>query len=509
MKEKESDNMKPYEALNFRDKCNIISYIDEYMTDNGINQKIELEKLPKILNEWDKNKGNLFEMFGNELILKKEIKVKKSEEQLEDEITEVLLNLAFIKHFHTKVINKYDYYDREFNILSSLIRTSALMTNEFDHPEDVEITFPDSYKKVLKLHRGEKIMKILSKLVKIFELDEELFEEFRLAHSRILNNKEFKGTLHLSIHPMDYMTMSDNANNWSSCMNWTECGDYHKGTVEMMNSPYVVVAYLASSKNFEYGDAIWNSKKWRELFIVDDHIISGIRAYPFEHEELETQVLQWLKKLYTSSYNQDNWSSEILTHSFRNYSFDAPYDQYTVRLFTRDMYNDTAHHNTRMYLNLSTNINYELNYSGIFTCMCCGESFDASENTVICEECYAPLRCSCCNEILDEDEACYFNGEYYCESCYSELPYCEICNDIVDEEDLIALRLIEKENNKTYKCYYFFANLCYDCFDKLKEEYNLTIVTENNETCVVIDENCPKEFLDKCGFDPCSSYFTM
>ena len=39
--------MKPYEALNFRDKCNIISYIYEYMNDNGINQKIELEKQVK------------------------------------------------------------------------------------------------------------------------------------------------------------------------------------------------------------------------------------------------------------------------------------------------------------------------------------------------------------------------------------------------------------------------------------------------------------------------------
>ena len=38
--------------------------------------------------------------------------------------------------------------------------------------------------------------------------------------------------------------MSDNNSGWESCMSWRNNGCYRRGTVEMMNSPYVIVAYL-------------------------------------------------------------------------------------------------------------------------------------------------------------------------------------------------------------------------------------------------------------------------
>ena len=75
------------------------------------------------------------------------------------------------------------------------------------------------------------------------------------------------------------MTMSDNANNWSSCMRWTDRsggvdhGDYCAGTLECMNSPYIIIAYLHNPKHsfelslYDCNDWQWNSKQWRELFI--------------------------------------------------------------------------------------------------------------------------------------------------------------------------------------------------------------------------------------------------
>ena len=92
----------------------------------------------------------------------------------------------------------------------------------------------------------------------------EEFEDFRIKHSRILSEKEFIGRLSLSIHPLDFMTMSDNDSDWSSCMSWRTCGSYRRGTVEMMNSPCVVVAYLSASKPMvlDRGSHFkWNIKK--------------------------------------------------------------------------------------------------------------------------------------------------------------------------------------------------------------------------------------------------------
>ena len=120
-------------------------------------------------------------------------------------------------------------------------------------------------------------------------------------HSRILNQKYMDGELCLSIHPLDYMTMSDNDNNWDSCMKWNGVGDYRCGTVECMNAPNVLIAYLHNPDHpmnpFTFKDWKWNSKKWRELFIVNEEVISEVKGYCFQDESLTNTILMWIKEL--------------------------------------------------------------------------------------------------------------------------------------------------------------------------------------------------------------------
>ena len=88
-------------------------------------------------------------------------------------------------------------------------------------------------------------------------------------------------------------------------MSWDECGDYRIGTVEMMNSKNTIVAYLKGdtemtrayntyTKNYNFK---WNNKKWRELFVIDEATLLGIKGYPYAHSELEAQVFNWIKEL--------------------------------------------------------------------------------------------------------------------------------------------------------------------------------------------------------------------
>ena len=58
-------------------------------------------------------------------------------------------------------------------------------------------------------------------------------------------------------------------------MSWFEKGEYRQGTVEMMNSECVVVAYLESTTNMTIRDGEWNSKRWRELFVVDENVLAN------------------------------------------------------------------------------------------------------------------------------------------------------------------------------------------------------------------------------------------
>ena len=133
-----------------------------------------------------------------------------------------------------------------------------------------------------------------------------------MEHSRILNDKAMNGTLCLSIHPMDYITMSDNDSNWSSCMSWTRGGGYRGGTVECMNSTNTLVAYLESEDNpcsfLNYAD--WNNKKWRCLFVVNPDVITSVKSYPYHNNDILDIVIKWLAELA-----KENWGGEVDTNT--------------------------------------------------------------------------------------------------------------------------------------------------------------------------------------------------
>jgi hypothetical protein len=81
------------------------------------------------------------------------------------------------------------------------------------------------------------------------------FKKWQTWLSTICTVKEYKTNLVLSIHPIDFMTSSDNASGWTSCMNWRDDGGYSSGTIEMMNSNMVIIAYLENnSKSFIFRD---------------------------------------------------------------------------------------------------------------------------------------------------------------------------------------------------------------------------------------------------------------
>jgi hypothetical protein len=273
-----------------------------------------------------------------------------------------------------------------------------------------------------------------------------------------LNQSYLDGTLSLSIHPLDFMTMSDNGGSWSSCMRWASSedggpGDYRMGTVECMNSPYIIIAYLHNpNKKYDFwqnwrNDEVysWNKKKWRELFIVQDGIISEIKGYPFQDENLTNTALMWIKELANDNlgWNYD----DVEVNVAGEYNKDGNVNMFKIApQYSAYMYNDfgtLAKHRGRVNLdalkrrsqeaseisiteyqprNSSTyHIIYSIPYGGKATCMCCGQPvpyYDNRTDTVLCKDCESTDVCPCCGE--------YYSGEGYYVSSYEE-PICYSC----------------------------------------------------------------------------------
>lgn len=431
----------PYKTLTERDLSSIKAFIECYSGASSSN----IADLKYILRYWNTSKSKLFHMFGNQLILRKKISyMPDGEEKF------VLMDtakykdndfIAFKSKFYDILDTRPEFNDIRYEVMD-LFSTSGLMDNVYRGPK-CEIKFPNQ-QKPYKLVEGMKAIKALGAISKAYGFEEE-FEKFRIAHSRVYNDKICTGNLCLSIHPIDYMSMSINNCGWESCMSWPD-GCHSLGTVEMMNSDCVVVAYLESDKPltwYSYGKQYeCSNKKWRELFIVEENVISEIKAYPYQNKNLATECLNWLREL-KEAYEPEikfckniikNYDSTLYFPSKRlRLCFDAGYmyndfgaidDHYCY--INREFINDeTQDYSPEYYTTDKELVEYFINYSGIPICVCCGDTFDMDfyeEGTaehVVCPQCSGRSYCEWCHSWVDGD-LYQVDGMTICECCYED-----------------------------------------------------------------------------------------
>lgn len=420
--------MSLLEYLSGKEKEMIVRYIETYAFHSEHNGGITAP-LDHILRFWDKAKQQyLFPMFGEQLILKKEINYVKDAGELSNE----MYRAVFENCRHEFIVAYYDLLDRLRDSLGSdtywrlrdFIDTDSLVQNVYENENVLIIPTPDG--KSIKINKGTRVVRTLGKIATAFNLPG--FEDFRLKHSMVLNQKGLKGDLCLSIHPLDYMTMSDNECDWESCMSWKNDGCYRHGTVEMMNSPMVVVAYLTAKDDMQLTYRVedkWNNKKWRELYVITPEIITNVKAYPYYNKDLTAQVLGWLKELAVAAGigvyhdNVEEWEYEY--QSSNTFLHDED-----IRFYfeTHYMYNDfDADGYQYSYFSRALPCKQiTIMYSGESECMCCGTTnvdFYENEGYLICDDCEGYSTCSYCGcRIYDNQEYYEVDDDVYCESCY-------------------------------------------------------------------------------------------
>ena len=454
-----------FAALSDDDKEVIEEYISSFAPLNTDNANYCNKKdLEVVLHEWNSQNQDLFKLLGEELIVRRLYSYKQTMEGLVNEFTlhkedDAYRNFSSwwnwnIKHsskvnFELEGISNMYFYSK-FYYIEEAFNFMSLASNSYQG-EEFKVIFDD--KSVLKVCRGMKPMKILHKFIEKFgtEKDEEMFEEFRLWHSRLLNQKTIDGQLCLSIHPMDYMTMSDNANGWTSCMRWSDkygspdAGDYRAGTIECMNSPYIIVAYLHDPKHhMEFNGFEWNSKRWRELFIVNEGCITEIKGYPYQDENLTNTCLAWIKELAMEhmgwTYDDEEYDMSSAINKEENESifldFIKPVHMYkdfgVLKKHSGRVNIDALRDSKKFYhRDVTRPDNYRITYfdipyGGEATCMFCGSyindsDYDHVDNMVLCERCESMRRCRCCGDAITDDDSYYVADldDYVCYDCFS------------------------------------------------------------------------------------------
>lgn len=451
----------------------------------------------QVLQIWSDSKQDLYKLLGNNLIVSNEFNYSKSKDLMVNELEDLFEGWKTCgreertgKEFWQAIwdwrnsfpINYISFFDPELddkkiseeehnrnikirNGISCLLQFDSIANNKFTG-KSFSITLPNG--KEFKINSGCKVMKTLAKIADAFNLPG--FEDFRICQSYVTNTKMIKNDLTLSIHPLDYMTMSDNECGWHSCMSWEDEGCYRQGTVEMMNSPCVVVAYISDKNTMPIdNDGEWNSKRWRQLFIVDKDIIFSIKSYPYTDNNITEYVMNWLKNLAEQNMGW-SYGQETPIHWTYDDQLIAGDQPFKISFYTNLMYNDVGsisyHH---MYYN-NTKVmpkDYTINYSGDSQCMWCGDTENLREDSLSCDSCSGISICSDCGERIYEDEIYYIGNDKYCESCYRDyMAICDFCNDDIPREKTFnVIPYIDDPKNKN-KIYIVDTALivCNDCF---------------------------------------------
>lgn len=494
--------MTPFEALTQEEQEKITDYIAEY----GDEYRSPKNSVPlsHILRFWDSAKSDLFSLFGDKLILKYPITYAQPEEDIIQECIEdpelgtLLSGLKKAFRSFDPTTDQYEY--------SSLFYLNRLIPPKSSSANDLPYYVRYNGKEY-KVSPNTKSIRILGKMARDTKdpgiLD--LYEKLRIVLSQHTNQKELHGNLCLSIHPLDYMTMSDNDSGWDSCMSWVNQGDYRAGTVEMMNSPCVVVAYVESEHKqttFANSTITWNNKKWRELFLVTPNLITEIKPYPYDNEFFTKETLRRLGALQPEANFSDAFKMPVrktFIHKDKELVF-RPQATY--------MYNDFGLTTSNKHWAIINEDNLDswqthINYSGAMNCMSCGEEIEYNidySNEVFCAPCLGETTfvCDCCGRtVRNSNETNYWvQNRLICEDCYeNQVMYDPILGEDAFDSDTYLLYLVIKDEKG--KEHHSTWDYIWTTIDSFHDDYRFNIDKPHYDSSKDIYYVCPEDFTDK------------
>ena len=501
--------MSIFERLPDEDKSQFKSYISHY-GDEG-NGTLPLDKMGYFLRFWDENKEPFFRAFGEQFIVKKEVRLVKPKDELSDDMYSALNNghqmirnfISAYKDAVRRIGNEMGDIDMIYRLKSFVEDWDMLVDNIYPGPG---FTIPGKFTKdgrPLVVNANCKAVKMLGKIAAALNVELPImycsgcgcyytdgeteccgplekssgYELFRQAHSQVLNQKQIKGNLCLSIHPLDFITMSDNNCGWTSCMSWMdEPGDYRLGTIEMMNSPCVIVAYVESKEPMWTPGGDWNSKRWRQLYIVTKEVILGNRQYPYNSDDLQGVAIRWIRDLMTQIPGYGPYPEETI--QLKNDSWNTVKDKkIRFNFYCNYMYNDVYDYRLAFVADqkIEDNDHYSCNFSGPAVCTGCGDIIEldtVDAHIVQCRACDGHWRCDFCGDWHSSyDESYTVDDDYIaCDWCYNNaLSECEVCGDY-HRNDCVAhiyLQFADTENEEIRDGfnYNFYVPICEECLD--------------------------------------------
>lgn len=390
-----------------------------------INKFLEAEVLSnygkvcdQFYDDWYEAKSDfLFDYFQDTLIFKKKVSLQKSYDDL----------MENCRPMYDKITNSmYKVFEwSEFSGFKDIISVGALAQNKVLVEKELVSAATG---KPVKIQVGTKMSRALKHLVSPVDL-----EELQVEYSKVFNDKTFNGYLCLSIHPLDYITMSVNGSGWQSCLNAYD-GCYRAGIGALMNSKNTMIGYFTTNEEgVQLTDELkWNDKKWRTIIsIKDGQFVHLNRQYPYKTDILSEALLDFAQEIFFEGMDM----TPTVNKSEYHISVDVDYDL---------MYNDAIYRPTEVrvvyHSDAANEFHTGITICGSSTCPVCGEKKTEFSRHLECVDCGDYEVCADCGRPIDttDDDVIYLDdgGVYVCYECADNYSWCDHCDRYVPYDEI-------------------------------------------------------------------------
>ena len=319
--------------------------------------------------------------------------------------------------------------------------------------------------------KGSKIIKSFKHFLSGYE---NALEGVQNMASRLIQQNSIKGKLCLSVHPLDFLSLSENTYNWRSCHALD--GEYRAGNLSYMQDDCTVICYIKGEEDVKLpnfpSDIPWNNKKWRMLLFVsdcNDSLFAG-RQYPFNLDNVRNKILGLAKThLGLEEGDWSPWSNKGLTeYQVNNHTIPigTRYFLNGTKLETiKDMViesNSAPHYNDLLYsscykpfyafkMNNRKTLGSRFYIGKECNCLRCGQNkIPKGSGIMSCSNCRDIIDCEECHRSFkyNHGEIDSYNRHWLCNSCRDKkYKRCSYCHGFYRKNELI------KHKNQYYCSY--------------------------------------------------------
>ncbi len=317
----------------------------------------------------------------------------------------------------------------------------------------------------------------LLKSLKYFITDKKVLRIIQdLCSKEIQATHMITGTLCLSVHPLDFLSLSENAHNWRSCHALD--GDYRAGNVSYMLDESTFICYIKADGEYNLpdfpDDILWNSKKLRRLFFLsnDKNMMFAGRSYPFDCDSLLDFVKENIfNKMFRPDYYYYTDSNKPMWSEWSDEQIDSYTNNAGNKIMLAENYFDVGGY-LRAAKDLIVDSKSALHYDDLLYSSCYKPKFSVLKkqwvqgifsNTVNKQtKFYIGHDCNClhCNK-----KPIFDSATFLCKQC--EIDYGNSCNDIMAYCPICDRRFVEEEGEYNYRV---DSLICPDCFEEYGSE---------------------------------------